>query len=251
MLTDILSTAVATDTAVRLTDVHKTYAGRTPVHALRGVSLDLPRGSLTAVIGQSGSGKSTLLNIAAGLDVPSRGRVVIGGQDTSGLSADQLTRFRRDSIGFVFQSYNLIGHLDVRANIDLPLLLGGRVPDPSWREELLESVGLTGLEHRLPGELSGGQAQRVAISRALVTRPAVVFADEPTGALDSRTGAQVLALLRETATRLGQTVVLVTHDSRVAATAERVLVLSDGVVEDDLAAPTAELVAERMLALGR
>lgn len=251
MTTHTLPTRAATDTAVRLTDVHKTYAGRTPVHALRGISLELPRGSLTAVMGQSGSGKSTLLNVAAGLDVPSRGRVVVGGQDVGGLSPDQLTRFRRSHVGFVFQAYNLIGHLDVRTNIDLPLVLDGRAADPAWRGRLVTALGLDGLERRLPAELSGGQAQRVAIARALVTRPTVVFADEPTGALDSRTGAQVLELLRDTATQLGQTVVLVTHDSVVAAAAERVVLLSDGVVVDDLASPTAERIADRMLALGR
>ncbi|MDH2415967.1 ABC transporter ATP-binding protein [Nocardioides sp. CER19] len=250
MHTDTLADT-STETAVRLADVHKTYPGPTPVPALRGVSLDLRRGSLTAVMGQSGSGKSTLLNIAAGLDVPTRGRVVVGGHDIAGLSPDRLTRFRRDHVGFVFQAYNLIGHLDVATNIDLPLVLGGRAADPAWRTELVGSLGLAGLEQRLPGELSGGQAQRVAIARALVTRPTVVFADEPTGALDSRTGAQVLAMLRDTAVRLGQTVVLVTHDSVVAAAAERVVFLADGVVVDDLAAPSVEQVASRMLALGR
>jgi putative ABC transport system ATP-binding protein len=177
--------------------------------------------------------------------------VVVGGQDIGGLSPDQLTRFRRDNVGFVFQAYNLIGHLDVRTNIDLPLVLGGRAADPAWRTRLVDALGLGGMAHRLPAELSGGQAQRVAIARALVTRPAVVFADEPTGALDSRTGAQVLALLTDTARELGQTVVLVTHDSVVAAAAERVVLLRDGVVADELVGPTAERVAERMLALGR
>jgi putative ABC transport system ATP-binding protein len=237
--------------AVRLVDVHKTYPGHPPVPVLRGVSLGFAAGSLTAVMGPSGSGKSTLLHVAAGLDRATRGNVVVGGQDTGGLSADGLTRFRRDHIGFVFQAYNLIGHLDVLANIDLPLLLAGRTPDSAWRAELVETLGLTGLEHRLPGELSGGQAQRVAIARALVTRPTVVFADEPTGALDSVTGGQVLAVLRDTARRFGQTVVLVTHDSGVAAAAERVILLADGTVADDLRAPSAAQIAERMLALGR
>ncbi|WP_205473340.1 ABC transporter ATP-binding protein [Nocardioides sp. SYSU D00038] len=240
-----------TQPAVRLVDVHKTYAGATPVAALRGVTLDLGRGTVTAIMGQSGSGKSTLLNVAAGLDQPTRGRVVIGDQDTAGLSPDRLTRLRREQVGFVFQSYNLIGHLDVRANIELPLVLGGRSTDEAWLAELVGSLGLTGLTGRLPGELSGGQAQRVAIARALVTRPTVVFADEPTGALDSRTGAQVLELLRDTARRLDQTVVLVTHDSVVAAAAERVVLLADGLVVDELLAPTVEQVTARMLGLGR
>jgi len=250
--TDTLSpTTTSTDTAVRLVDVHKTYPGPTPVTALRGVSLDLVRGSLTAVMGPSGSGKSTLLHVAAGLDVPSQGRVLVGGHDTSGLSPDQLTRFRREHVGFVFQAYNLVGHLDVVTNIELPLILGGHETDPTWLAHLTSVLGLTGLEHRLPGELSGGQAQRVAIARALVTRPTVVFADEPTGALDSRTGGQVLALFRDTARSLGQTVVLVTHDSVVAAAAERVVFLADGVVVDDMVAPTVEKVTAHMLELGR
>jgi putative ABC transport system ATP-binding protein len=240
-----------TQAAVRLVDVHKTYAGATPVAALRGVTLELAPGSFTAIMGQSGSGKSTLLNVAAGLDVPTRGQVLVGGQDTSSLGADALTRFRREHVGFVFQAYNLIGHLDVRTNIELPLLLDGRAADAAWRAELVRTLGLEGMEQRLPGELSGGQAQRVAIARALVTRPTVVFADEPTGALDSRTGTQVLDLLRDTARRLGQTVVLVTHDSRVAAAAERVVFLADGVVVGDLAAPTVEQVSARMTATGR
>jgi putative ABC transport system ATP-binding protein len=250
--TEILDpVAEHTATSVRLVDVHKSYPGATPVPALRGVSLDLAPGSFTAVVGQSGSGKSTLLNLAAGLDVPTRGRVLVGGQDTAALSADRLTRFRREHVGFVFQAYNLIGHLDVRTNVELPLTLGGRAADPAWLAELVGVLGLTGFERRLPAELSGGQAQRVAIARALVTRPTVVFADEPTGALDSRTGAQVLGLLRDTARRLGQTVVVVTHDPAVAAAAERVVVLADGLVVDDLAAPTTEQVAERVLRLGR
>ncbi|NKY40957.1 ABC transporter ATP-binding protein, partial [Cellulomonas septica] len=224
------TTATRTDVSVQLTDVHKTYRGATEVHALRGVSITLRPGSLTAIMGQSGSGKSTLLNCAAGLDVPTSGRVVIGGRDLTGLSADELTRFRRDHVGFVFQAYNLVGHLTVAENIQLPVLLAGRVPDLRWQAQLLAALGLHGVEERLPGHLSGGQAQRVAIARALFTRPEVVFADEPTGALDSRSSAQVLGLLRDTAAALGQTVVLVTHDSRVAATAERVVLIADGVV---------------------
>lgn len=237
--------------AVRLVAVRKHYPGTPPVEALRGVSLDLPGGSLTAIMGPSGSGKSTLLNVAAGLDVPSSGQVLVSGRDIAGMAPDPLTRFRRDHVGFVFQAYNLIGHLSVRANVELPLVLGGRTADAGRIEELLDAVGLAGMERRLPAELSGGQAQRVAIARALVTRPDVVFADEPTGALDSRTGAEVLALLRDTARRLGQTVVLVTHDIRVAAEAQRVVFLADGRVVDDMTAPTAERIAARMLGLER
>ncbi|HYF71670.1 MAG TPA: ABC transporter ATP-binding protein [Nocardioides sp.] len=243
---------VDTETAVRLLDVHKSYPdGPEPVIALRSVSLSLRAGSFTAVMGPSGSGKSTLLNTAAGLDTPTSGQVLIGDVDISTMSADQLTRFRREHVGFVFQAYNLIGHLTVAENVQLPVRLSGREPDLARQAELLASVGLTGMADRLPGELSGGQAQRVAIARALINRPTVVFADEPTGALDSRTGAQVLQVLRATAERLGQTVVLVTHDPQVAAAADRVLFLADGRLVDQLDAPTTEQIVGRMVALGR
>lgn len=245
------ATIERTATAVRLVDVHKTYPGSEPVHALRGVSLELLAGSVTAVVGQSGSGKSTLLNCAAGLDTPSRGSVVVGGHDLTTLRPDDLTRFRREHVGFVFQAYNLIGHLTARENVRLPLLLAGRAVDAAWEARLLEFLGVRQLMDRLPGELSGGQAQRVAIARALVTRPAVVFADEPTGALDSRTGAAVLQVLQDTARELGQTVVVVTHDAGVAAAAQRVVVLADGLVVDQLDRPTAEQVTARLLSTGR
>jgi putative ABC transport system ATP-binding protein len=221
------------------------------VHALRGVSLALAPGSFTAVMGPSGSGKSTLLSCAAGLDTPSSGRILVGEREIGTLSSDALTRFRREHVGFVFQSYNLIGHLTVADNIRLPMVLAGREADPRWLAELVADVGLRGLEDRRPGELSGGQAQRVAIARALLPRPTVILADEPTGALDSRTGAQVLEVLRATARRLGQTVVVVTHDPRVAAAADRVLFLADGRLVDHLDAPTVEQITARMVALGR
>ena len=245
-------TAPLTETAVALRDVRKTYQeGRAATEVLRGISLSLPTGSITAIIGQSGSGKSTLLNCSAGLDRPTSGDVVIGGHDISKLDDDALTRFRRDHVGFIFQSYNLIGHLDVRENVQLPLVLGGHGADPAWTTHLVERLGLGNLLDRLPGELSGGQAQRVAIARALVTRPTVVFADEPTGALDSVTSAAVLELLHTTARDLGQTIVIVTHDSRVAAAAERVLVLADGLVVDEMASPSVEQVAARILEVSR
>ncbi|WP_432493300.1 ABC transporter ATP-binding protein [Kineococcus auxinigenes] len=247
----LLATPEVTATALRLIDLHKTYQGREPVHALRGVSLDLLAGSVTAVVGQSGSGKSTLLHCAAGLDTPSRGAVVVGGHDLTVLRADDLTRFRREHVGFVFQAYNLIGHLTARENIRLPLVLAGRDVDRAWEGALLEFLGVTDLVERLPGELSGGQAQRIAIARALITRPAVVFADEPTGALDSATGAAVLQVLRDSARELGQTVIVVTHDAEVAATADRVVVLADGLVVDRLESPTAEQVTARLLKKGR
>jgi putative ABC transport system ATP-binding protein len=251
-ITTPMPTAPLTETAVALRDVRKTYReGRAATEVLRGISLSLPTGSITAIIGQSGSGKSTLLNSAAGLDRPTSGDVVIGGHDISKLDDDALTRFRRDHVGFIFQSYNLIGHLDVRENVQLPLVLGGRSADPSWTTHLVDRLGLGNFLDRLPGELSGGQAQRVAIARALVARPTVVFADEPTGALDSATSAAVLDLLHTTARDLGQTIVIVTHDSRVAAAAERVLVLADGLVVDEMASPSVEQVAARILEVSR
>lgn len=238
--------------ALRLLDVHKSYPGPAgAVAALRGVSLTLPAGSFTAVMGPSGSGKSTLLHCAAGLDVPTSGRVIVGDRDISTLKPDDLTRFRRDHVGFVFQAYNLVPHLSVADNVRLPMILAGRDADPRWLEDLLDAVGLDGKAARRPGELSGGQAQRVAIARALYSRPTVVFADEPTGALDARTGEAVLRLLRDTARRLGQTVVVVTHDAKVAAAAEQVLFLSDGRLVDMLPSPTAQAVADRMLGLER
>jgi putative ABC transport system ATP-binding protein len=248
------TTVTSTAVAIELQDVHKTYrggGGGEPAHALRGVSIALPTGSITAIVGQSGSGKSTLLNCAAGLELPSSGRVVVGGHDISDLSPDDLTRFRRDHIGFVFQAYNLISHLTVLDNIELPAVLAGERTDQSWLSHLVTEMDLGDLLHRLPAQLSGGQAQRVAIARALIARPTVVFADEPTGALDSRTGAAVLDLLSTTARRLDQTVVIVTHDSRVAAAAEQVLVLADGRVVDQMVSPTAEQVNDRLLAVAR
>ncbi|MBI9115624.1 ABC transporter ATP-binding protein [Sanguibacter suaedae] len=239
-------------TAVRLVQVRKTYPnGLGETEALRSVSVALRPGSFTAVMGPSGSGKSTFLNCAAGLDVPTSGQVVVGDVDLTTLSADDLTRFRRRRVGFVFQSYNLVRHLTVAENVQLPLLLDGRRPDPAWQEHLLMAVGLQGMEDRLPGQLSGGQAQRVAIARALVTRPTVVFADEPTGALDSRTGQQILDVLRATARELDQTLVLVTHDPRVATAADQVLFLADGNVVGHLEAPSVEQITAQLVASGR
>ncbi len=244
--------SAVTSPAVRLIDVRRRYPnGADTVEALAGVSLDLSTGSFTAIMGPSGSGKSTLLHCAAGLDTPTSGQVLIGGTDVTRLRPDDVTRFRRDRIGFVFQAYNLIGHLTVAENVALPLILAGRRPDEPLRRHLMHAVGLEGKEDRLPAELSGGQAQRVAIARALVTRPAVVFADEPTGALDSHTGAQILEVLRATAASLGQTLVLVTHDPRVAIAADRVVFLADGHLAGHLEAPTADQVTARMMELGR
>jgi putative ABC transport system ATP-binding protein len=239
------------DSAVRLVHLTKTYPnGPEQVAALQGVSLSIAPGAFIAMMGPSGSGKSTFLNLAAGLDVPTSGQVIIGDTDITELSPDAVTRFRRRHIGFVFQAYNLIGHLTVGENIQLPLLLDGRRADERWAEALIESVGLTGMTDRLPSELSGGQAQRVAIARALITRPTVVFADEPTGALDRRTGDQVLEVLRGTAKRFGQTLVLVTHDPHVAAAADTVLFLADGRLAGELVAPTTSQIAARLVELG-
>ncbi|GAA4702428.1 putative ABC transport system ATP-binding protein [Promicromonospora umidemergens] len=240
------------DSAVRLVHLTKTYPnGPEQVAALQGVSLAIRPGAFTAIMGPSGAGKSTFLNLAAGLDTPTHGQVFIGDIDITELSSDAVTRFRRRHVGFVFQSYNLIGHLTVGENIQLPMLLDGRRPDEQWQQELVESVGLTGMTERLPGELSGGQAQRVAIARALITRPTVVFADEPTGALDRRTGDQVLDVLRGAAKRFTQTLVLVTHDPHVAATADEVLFLADGRLAGGLVAPTPSQIATRLVELGR
>ena len=246
------SAAPATRTAVRLVQVRKTYPnGLGETEALRSVSVALLPGSFTAVMGASGSGKSTFLNCAAGLDTPTSGQVIVGDVDLTALSADGLTRFRRRQVGFVFQSYNLVGHLTVAENIQLPLLLDGQRPDVRWQQELLHAVGLDGMEERRPGQLSGGQAQRVAIARALVTRPTVVFADEPTGALDSHTGQQVLDVLRASTQQLGQTLVMVTHDAHVAAVSDQVLFLADGSVVGHLESPTVEQITTRLVTAGR
>ena len=246
------SATIGLDTAVRLVQVRKSYPnGPGTIEALRSVSLALVPGSTTAVMGPSGSGKSTFLNVASGLDTPSSGQVFIGDADLTGLSAAQVTRLRRSQIGFVFQSYNLIEHLSVAENIQLPLLLAGRRPDPAWQQYLLGAVGLDGMAERRPSELSGGQRQRVAIARALIARPTVVFADEPTGALDARTGAEVLDVLHSTSRRLDQTLVLVTHDAQVAATADEVLFLADGSFVAHLVAPTAAQIRTRLEELSR
>jgi putative ABC transport system ATP-binding protein len=240
------------DSAVRLAHLTKTYPnGPEPVAALHDVSLTIRPGAFRAIMGPSGSGKSTFLNLAAGLDTPTSGQVVIGDTDITRLSADAVTRFRRRHVGFVFQSYNLIGHLTVGENIQLPMLLDGRRADEQWQQALIDSVGLGGMTDRLPTELSGGQAQRVAIARALITRPTVVFADEPTGALDRRTGDQVLDVLRSAAKRFAQTLVMVTHDPQVAATADDVVFLADGRLAGELTAPTTGQIAARLVELGR
>ena len=237
--------------AVALRDVRKVHGkGDGAVVALDGVSIALPTGSFTAVMGPSGSGKSTFLNVAAGLDRPDSGTVALGGTDLAKLGERRLTLLRRERIGFVFQAFNLLPSLTVAQNIGMPLRLAGRRPRRSTVREAAARVGLENrLRHR-PSELSGGQQQRVAIARALVTRPEVVFADEPTGALDTRTGRAVLALLREVVDVDGHTVVMVTHDPVAAAHADRVILLADGALAGTLEAPDADEVAEHLAHLG-
>jgi putative ABC transport system ATP-binding protein len=235
-------TAEATAVAVRLESVTRAYGA---VRALDDVTWTFPRGGFTAVMGPSGSGKSTFLHCASGLDRPTAGTVRIAGTDLGRLGEAKLTRLRRERIGFVFQAFNLVPSMDVEQNITLPLRLGGAEPDPAWLEEVVRRVGLADrLRHR-PAELSGGQQQRAAVARALITRPEVVFADEPTGALDPRSARDVLRLLREAADLTGQTVVLVTHDPLAAATADSVLFLSGGRIVDELRAPSVGAVMNR------
>ncbi|GGZ17552.1 ABC transporter ATP-binding protein [Streptomyces nitrosporeus] len=231
--------------------VSKAYgAGDGAVTALDGVTLSLAAGTFTAVMGPSGSGKSTLLQCAAGLDRPDRGHVLVDGEEMNGGSEAERTKFRRERIGFVFQQYNLLPTLTVEENTALPLRLAGRRADPERVRAVLAQVGLgRRLTHR-PDELSGGQRQRVAIARALVTEPRVIFADEPTGALDTRSAREVLGLLGDTVRTYGRTVVMVTHDPVAAAHADSVLFLADGRLAGHLPAPTAEAVAERMTHLG-
>ena len=235
------------DAAVTAAGLRKVYGeGGTAVVALDGVDVTFPRGRFTAIMGPSGSGKSTLLHCLAGLEEVTGGQVVVGGADLAAMSDDQLTRLRRDRVGFVFQAYNLVPTLNALENITLPLDIAGRQPD----RELLDAViGAVGLRQRLrhrPAQLSGGQQQRVACARALVSRPEIVFADEPTGNLDSRAGSEVLALLRRAVDELGQTVAMVTHDPVAASHADRVLFLADGRIVDELTRPTVERVLEQM-----
>lgn len=236
--------------AVRTTGLVKSYgAGDAAVRALDGVDLDLHAGEFTAVMGPSGSGKSTFMHCAAGLDRPSAGSVHIGDVDIAALSDKALTVLRRERIGFVFQSFNLVPTLTAKENILLPLSIAGRKPDKAWFDTVIDAVELRSrLDHR-PNELSGGQQQRVACARALMSRPQVVFADEPTGNLDSISGAHVLRLLRSAVDDFGQTVVMVTHDPVAAAYTDRVVFLADGHVVDELRSPSAESVLSRMAGL--
>ena len=214
-------------------NLSKTYGqGEAAVHALRGATFTVPNGEFVAVVGESGSGKSTLLNLIGGLDIPTEGKVLIDGKDIFAMKDRSLTVFRRRNIGFVFQSFNLIPELTVEQNILFPVLLDYQTPDHAYLEELLEVLGLTERRHHLPGQLSGGQQQRAAIGRALITRPALILADEPTGNLDTRNSGEVIALLKKASRTYEQTIVMITHSRTIAQTADRILQVSDGVVTD-------------------
>ena len=232
---------------VTAVDVHRRYGeGEAAVKALDGVSLELPAGAFTAIMGPSGSGKSTLMHCLAGLDTPTSGTITIDGVDLGSLDDKKLTELRRDKVGFIFQSFNLLPVLTALENIELPLKIAGRNVDAAWRDQLVATVAIGDRLTHHPSELSGGQQQRVSVARALITKPAVVFADEPTGNLDSVSSAEVLKLLRHSVDELGQTVVMVTHDANAAAVADRILVLADGKIVHDGSAGTADEVHDLM-----
>ncbi len=246
-----MNTYVMTDNyVVQLRGVHKHYgAGESTIIALNDITLGFVRGTFTAVMGASGSGKSTLLQCAAGLDRPTSGSITLAGIELGSLSETKLTLLRRERIGFVFQAFNLLSALTAEQNVALPLQLAGRKPQRSELSAALARVGLSDRGRHRPAELSGGQQQRVAIARALITRPEVLFADEPTGSLDSTTGREVLGLLRDMIDQHGQTIVMVTHDPVAATYADRVVFLADGRVVDELQQPTVQAIAERMTRL--
>jgi putative ABC transport system ATP-binding protein len=242
--------AQAGGTVVQATGLTKRYGeGSTAVDALRGVSIDVQSGELVAVMGPSGSGKSTLMHILAGLDQPTEGNVTIAGTEITGLADSKLTRLRRAHIGFVFQFFNLLPMLTAEDNVLLPLSIAGEKPDQQWLDQLLEQTGLADRRSHRPSELSGGQQQRVALARALVTRPTILFADEPTGNLDSKTGGEILDLLRTSVNAYGQTMVMVTHEPRAAVIADRVLFLADGLIVQERRGATAGEVLEVMSTL--
>jgi putative ABC transport system ATP-binding protein len=233
--------------AARAENLSKIYGeGEAEVRALDGVSVAFATGRFTAIMGPSGSGKSTLMHVCAGLDAATTGTVHIGETNLTTLGDAALTRLRRDRVGFIFQAYNLVPTLTALENITLPLDIAGRKPDPEWLDRIIDMVGLRDRLRNKPSQLSGGQQQRVAAARALVTRPEIIFADEPTGNLDSRAGAEVLSFLRDSADTHGQTVVMVTHDATAASYAHRVIFLADGMIVDDMEDPSADRVLERM-----
>jgi putative ABC transport system ATP-binding protein len=238
--------------AVQAIDLVRRFGeGETAVDALRGVSFTVPRGQFCAIMGPSGSGKSTLLHHLAGLDTPTSGGTLLDGQDLSVMDDKQLTRLRRDHVGFVFQAFNLLPTLTAEENVVLPMAIAGRKPDPEWLDAVLQRVGLDDRRGHRPSELSGGQQQRVAVARAILAEPTVLFADEPTGNLDSASGTAVLALLREAVDAYGQTTIMVTHDAQAAAAADRVLILADGHLVTDLAEPAESEVMDALREAGR
>jgi putative ABC transport system ATP-binding protein len=237
--------------AARCQDAAKVYgSGDTQVAALDGVTVGFERGRFSAIMGPSGSGKSTLMHCMAGLDRLTGGQTWVGEQDLSSMNERQLTELRRDHIGFVFQAFNLVPTLDASENISLPMALAGRKPDKGWVDQVISAVGLGDrLKHR-PSELSGGQQQRVAVARALASRPDIIFADEPTGNLDSRSGAEILSFMQRATVELGQTIVMVTHDPSAASYARRVVFLADGKVRGEVHDPTPQTILEQMATLG-
>ena len=244
------SPATATSAIVAANDLTRRYGeGEAEVRALDGVTVGFPAGRFTAVMGPSGSGKSTLMHLLAGLDRPTTGSVVVAGVELTDLDDKALTTLRRDKVGFIFQSFNLLPTLTALENITLPMDIAGRKPDKDWLATVIDTIGLRDRLGHKPTQLSGGQQQRVACARALVSRPEVIFADEPTGNLDSRSGAEVLSFLRNSVRDFGQTIVMVTHDPNAASYADRVIFLADGRVVDEMADPTAERVLARMATL--
>ncbi len=252
-MTSTVQSSTATGVAARAIDAYKIYgneADDTAVRALNGINVEFAEGAFSAIMGPSGSGKSTLLHCLAGLDTLTRGRIFLGDVEISSLSEKQLTLVRRERIGFVFQAYNLIPTLTALENITLPVALAGQKPDQQWLDTVVDTVRLRDRLHHRPTELSGGQQQRVAVARALVSRPHVIFADEPTGNLDSRAGAEILNFMRDAVRQFGQTIIMVTHDPVAAGYANRAVFLNDGRIVDEMNGPTPEGILDRMKSFG-